>query len=256
MVRMMLLAVTLSLGSHVHETEPASGGWMLVFDEECDGSALDPAKWVVERTDLAKATHEGHGLVSTRLAENVVVSDGLCHLRTTRQERVPGFPWATASIWTRGFHQQYGYFEARIRYGRASGLNNAFWLDASSREASGGHGAVHFEIDINEGHYPSQVNMSVHNWTNGHTQQGLSLEAKNDLSLGFHVYGLLWTEQQLTWFMDGVPIHSEASSEVRGEMKILLSTAVLPWAGQISDRLNGTSMDVDWVHAYQVVAPR
>jgi hypothetical protein len=35
-------------------------------------------------------------------------------------------------------------------------------------------------------------------------------------------------------------------------MRIILSTAVLPWAGKISDRLDGTSMDVNWVRAYQL----
>jgi len=193
------------------------------------------------------ADHGSLGLQSTRLPENVVLSGGICHLMTRKEERVRSFPWTTAAISTRNFSQQYGYFEARIRYNAASGLNNAFWLDASSPAP------VHFEIDVNEGHYPSQINMTLHNWTGTHTQIGASLTVHDDLSLDYHLYGLLWTPEQLTWLMDGKVIHAEPASQVRGKMKLLLSTAVLPWAGTASDKLDGTSMDVDWVRTYQKV---
>jgi beta-glucanase (GH16 family) len=250
MHRVLFMLALLSLATPMPGAGPPSGKWNLTFDEECDGSALDSAKWFRENTNPAYAAHGSQGLLSVRLPENITLSDGLCHLTTRSEERVRGFPWTTASMWTRSFKQQYGYFEAKIRYGGASGLNNAFWLDAASP------GPVHFEIDVNEGHYPSHVNMTLHNWTDGHSQRGSSFVAQPDLSRGFHIYGLLWTEQQLTWFMDGVPTHTEPSPEVRGEMKLLLSTAVLPWAGEIGEKLDGTSMDVDWVHAYQAVPPR
>jgi beta-glucanase (GH16 family) len=247
MYRVLIALAVLLLPAPKLGAQPPTGNWKLAFAEECSGSTVDSTKWIVESTDPANATHGSQGLLSTRLAENIVLRDGICHLTTKSEERSKGFPWTTASMWTRSFTQQYGYFEARIRYGGASGLNNAFWLDAASPKP------VHFEIDVNEGHYPSQVNMTVHNWSNGHTQRGSRFIAQDDLSHGFHVYGLLWTPQRLTWFMDGIPTHSEPSPEVRGEMKLLLSTAVLPWAGEIGDRLNGTSMDVDWVRAYQAV---
>jgi beta-glucanase (GH16 family) len=248
MRRAVLIAIAmLCFGFTLNANVPA-GRWRLTFSEECGGSTLDATKWVAARTDPASAEHGNQGLLSTRLPGNIVLSDGICHLITRKDDRVRGFPWTTALISTRDFSQEYGYFEARIRYNAASGLNNAFWLDAASPIP------VHFEIDVNEGHYPSQVNMTLHNWAGKHTQTGASFVAHDGLSLEYHLYGLLWTPEQLTWFMDGKAIHTEPASQVRGKMRILVSTAVLPWAGTVSDTLDGTSMDIDWVHVYQNVA--
>jgi beta-glucanase (GH16 family) len=221
------------------------GKWTLTFAEECSGERLDRAKWDVDDTKPGSAVHGAQGLVSTRSAENIGMSDGVCHLTAKENGTERGFPWTTAGMSTRTFHQEYGYFEARVRYGGASGLNNAFWLDAATPLKP------HYEIDINEGHFPNEVNMTVHSWTGPHTQRGSTFAAPERLSDGFHVYGLLWTPQRLTWFMDGRAIHSELAAGVRGQMKILLSTAVLPWAGGANERLNGVSMDIDWVRVYR-----
>ena len=225
---------------------PPRGRWQMTFDEECGGNMIDANKWILDRTAPVNAPHDIHGLLSTRQPENLVIKNGICHFVAREKERIKGFPWTTACMKSKTFHQEFGYFEARMRYGAASGLNNAFWLDAVTPIP------VHYEIDINEGHYPSQVNMTVHNWTAGNITRQAKLVVPGKLSEAFHIYGLLWTPDQLVWFMDGKEIHSESATDVRGQMRVLLSTAVLPWAGAVvGSELDGTSMDVDWVHIYR-----
>jgi len=236
----LLFSVVLSL-----QAAPPRGVWKMTFDEEFSGNMIDTNKWNVDNSALASVTPGDQGLLSTRLPDNLVIHNGICHFVVKKQETVKGFPWSTAGIKTRAFHQEYGYFEARIRYGSASGLNNAFWLDAFTPHP------VHYEIDINEGHYPNLINMTVHNWTDGHTSHGSKLVAHDQLMDAFHIYGLLWTPSQLAWFMDGKIIHIEPATDVRGQMRVLFSTAVLPWAGKADSDLAGTSMDVDWVRVYQ-----
>ena len=70
-----------------------------------------------------------------------------------------GQDWTAGSIWTRQAFQ-YGYFECRYKYGGAEGLNNSFWLMPTTKVPAG---QKHFEIDINEGHYPNRLNTNIHN---------------------------------------------------------------------------------------------
>ncbi len=57
--------------------------------------------------------------------------------------------------WGGHFAQAYGYWEARMRYAGAPGLNNAFWTRPPGKDSD-------FEIDFNEGHWPNAVNISLH----------------------------------------------------------------------------------------------
>ncbi|MEM8945897.1 MAG: family 16 glycosylhydrolase [Planctomycetota bacterium] len=101
----------------------------------------------------------GHILCS-RWRENAVVKNGILHL-VNRKESRGGQEWTSGSIWTKKKFK-YGYFECRYRYAEATGTNNSFWLMTHGTEPSVGK---KFEIDINEGHYPNEVNTNIHNWT-------------------------------------------------------------------------------------------
>lgn len=229
---------------------PPGTGWTLTFSEECDSDGLDGEKWA----------SENHGdyehIASSRWRENVEFRDGVCAL-VTRRERRGGREWTTASIWTHQFAQQYGYFEARYRYAGAPGLNNAFWLmtDGDSEDP------IHFEIDINEGHFPNRVHTSLHNhagehWSKGKLWRGLPPGV--DLSAGFHTYGLEWTENELVWYFDGTEIRRLEHQICRLPAQIRLSTAVFAhdWAGKATAALDGKSMDVDYVRVYRRVDQR
>ena len=109
-----------------------------------------------------------------------------------------------------------------------------------------------FEIDINEGHDPSQVNMNVHQWAGTHWMDPLPWTAPMDLSKDFHVYGFEWNERQLTWYFDGKVIRQRNSDFQNSKVAVLLCTAVLKWAGEITDALDGASMEIDYVRVYQL----
>ena len=72
-----------------------------------------------------------------------------------------------------------------------------------------------------------------------------------DLSREFHVYGLEWTEKELVFFYDGKELRREPNAFCHGAAPVLLSSAVIKWAGAVTDKIDGTSMDVDWVHVYR-----
>lgn len=236
-------SITAELAARDEGVEPVSGppadsgDWELAFEDEFTGTALDPAVWKV---------HDGEtwgALLSTRWKENCVVEDGLLRL-VTRKESRGGKDWTSGFVATKSFRQAYGYWEARYRYAAAPGLNNAFWTNPFPKDKSTG-----FEIDVNEGHWPNTVNMSLH-------QAGLPSLSKAwrprlDLGRDFHTYAVLWGEEEIVFFFDGKEVDRKPNTKASLPGPVMFSTAVFRWAGPITDALDGKSMDVDWVRIWR-----
>ncbi len=234
----VLLALTLV--APLLAEPPARGKWQLTFSDEFDGNALDSKRWEPES---GSPTH----ILSSRWPENIVVKDGLCRLVTKKESR-GGKEWTSAHFWTRTFRQKYGYYEARYRYNSTTGLNNAFWLMTRANEATP---TLKFELDINEGHTPSEINMNIHQWAGTHSAKSEKFISTLDLSRDFHVYGFEWSEKELIWYLDGREIRRAKNEIAHGEVPVIFSTAVMKWAGEITDKLDGSSMDVDYVRVYR-----
>ncbi len=221
--------------------------WELTFSDDFNGDRLDTNVWM-----SAQGQTWGQ-LQSIRYPENIAVTNGLLRL-VTRKEKRGGKEWTSAMISTRHFAQRYGYWESRYRYAAATGLNQAFWMNPGSkakRKSFENDVALDasFEIDVNEGHYPADVNATLH-------QGGLPSNSKRygteyDLSADFHIYAAEWNEREVIYFFDGQEIHRVPNAKAHMEVPVIYATAVLPWAGPITDALDGKSMDVDWVRVYQ-----
>lgn len=237
-------------------TRPTSrlppGKWDLVFRDEFDGTTADLDKhWAFQNGP------SGHILCS-RWRENAVVADGVLRLLAKKQTRA-GQHWTAASMWTRCTFQ-YGYFECRYRYAAATGTNNSFWMmtrDGAEAKAKGIRDIRQvpgrFEIDINEGHVPDEINTNIHNWTGKHWAKSKRVRQEGlDLSKAFHVYGLAWSEKELVWYFDGREIRREPNTICRKPAPVWLSLAIMKWAGPVTDAIDGTSMDVDYVRVYRL----
>jgi beta-glucanase (GH16 family) len=66
----------------------------------------------------------------------------------------------------------------------------------------------------------------------------------------FHTYGLEWNEHEIVFYFDDQEIRREKNEFCYSEVPIWLSLAVIPWAGQVTDAIDGTRMQVDWVRYY------
>lgn len=231
------LAASDGESSAVSGPPAGSDQWEIAFEEEFTGPILDPAVWKV---------HDGEtwgALLSTRWKENCVVENGLLRL-VTRKESRGGKEWTSGFVATANFRQAYGYWEARYRYAAAPGLNNAFWTNPFPQDKATG-----FEIDINEGHWPNTVNMSLHQA--GHPSLSKAWRPRCDLGRGFHTYGVHWDENDITYYWDGREVDRKPNTMARLPGPVIFSTAVFRWAGPITDTLDGKSMDVDWVRIWR-----
>ncbi len=195
----------------------------------------------------------GHILCS-RWRENAAVANGMLRL-INRKEQRGGQDWTSGSL-TSKEKFLYGYFECRYRYAAAEGTNNSFWLMTVDEPKRG----KRFEIDINEGHYPNEVNTNIHNWSdvkvvNGkRTHPSSSRKVKpGDVNLArdFHTYGLEWTGDELVFYLDGREIRREKNEFCHSPAPVWLSLAIIPWAGKVTDAIDGTFMEVDYVRIYR-----
>jgi hypothetical protein len=98
----------------------------------------------------------------------------------------------------KGFSQQYGYFEMKANLPDGPGEWPAFWL------ASLPTSAMPAEIDIMEEHgiTPASYGVTLHDWANGgRTLAETSVTVANQ-TVGFHVYGMLWTASTMSFYFD------------------------------------------------------
>ncbi|HTL84216.1 MAG TPA: glycoside hydrolase family 16 protein, partial [Acidimicrobiia bacterium] len=191
------------------DTIPASKQWQLRLDDQFDGTRLDPAHWVscywwAGSTCTNEANHE----LEAYTPSNVVVSNGELHL-VARHEPASwnGKPFSYTSGMISGSTEhktmvpfQYGYVEARARVPAGSGLWSALWMLPTSHEDAP-------EIDIFEvvGETPSLDYQAVHvPVPNNPTHAVRHTSRAHALSTQWHVFGLLWQPDKLTWYVDGV----------------------------------------------------
>ncbi len=172
--------------------------------------------------------------------------------------------WTSARL--RGINKQewtYGYMEAKIKLPAGNGVWPAFWMMPTdsvydSWPRSG-------EIDIME-YSPGTVGV---NQVYGTVHFGESIAAHAYPSIGkkeiptatseFHRYGVEWTDDSISWFVDGVPVGIPYRKT--GDWKVwpfdqdfhfILNVAMGGnLGGSISPSLTQAIMEVDYVRVYR-----
>lgn len=214
--------------------------WELVWADEFN---YENSK--LERNWISQNGPSSHILCS-RWRENVVVSDGTLKLINKKQAR-GGQKWTSGSIWTVQTFE-YGYFECRYKYAAAKATNNSFWLMRAN--SSDGSNSGNFEIDINEGKYPNILSTNTHDKEGNQNHQQFSFR-NIDFSLEYHIFGLAWSEQEIIYYLDGKEIRRIKNDYCFGAVPIRLSLAIITWDGLVTDVIDGTQMEVDYVRVYK-----
>ncbi|TAE78634.1 MAG: glycosyl hydrolase family protein [Verrucomicrobia bacterium] len=180
--RPLILAAFLAHALQAAPPAPGSllpGGaaaWKLAWSEEFDGpDAKLEERW---QSQNSGSTH----ILSSRWRENAVVSNGTLKLLNKKEKR-GGNDWTSGNIWTRKKFQ-YGYFECRYRYAAAEATNNSFWIMPTDKAPPG---KKHFEIDINEGHFPNEINTNIHNHSDHFQKNGRWTHPTSSKSFAFGV---------------------------------------------------------------------
>jgi hypothetical protein len=73
----------------------------------------------------------------------------------------------------------------------------------------------------------------------------------SDFSKDFHIFGLEWDKDEIVFYLDRKEIRREKNTFCLTSAPILLSLAIIAWAGEVTDKIDGTYMEVDYVRVYQ-----
>ncbi|RZA02024.1 MAG: glycoside hydrolase family 16 protein, partial [Proteobacteria bacterium] len=159
------------------------------------------------------------------------------------------------------YTQTYGFFEMKAKLPGGNGWWPAFWLMPQNRQWS-------YEIDImevltgNNGNDrtntgPNSVHLGLL-WNNGRGNIGKWYKNPAlDVTTGFHTYGLLWKPESLTYYVDGIAVHSVKKSEGAAipqiPMYMIANLGVGgSWGGFPDEKTDfSQTMEIEYIRAYQ-----
>ncbi len=253
----------------------------LVWQDEFDGTILDPAKW--------ETPHQDRQGASRWRGRNVSLTNGILTMKVVKTDD-PVFRYESACIRTsKGytpdkylFSYTYGYLEARLRLPKhiRSDYWEGFWLLAGDVVAGKNTDTrIGTEIDIFETFDIWKLGQMSHNlhWGGygkdhnaGGKHTGPHLELLNDQ---FHTFGFYWDETKYIYTIDGVTILetdalglggtkgkdgtplAKSQGTCRNPAYIKISVEAAPWCGPTGNWENilpaEDSILVDYVRVYQ-----
>jgi hypothetical protein len=219
----------------------------------------DPAELQADWTPISDDNAWG-GYKSCRRPGNAVVSAAGLHLKTLVATDCHN-KWSTGSLLSKAKYR-YGFFEATMKIADIKGMNNAFWMNTDDQPATGDY----FEIDVSEVQYPNYDHLGLQQYPARatkagvskvpHTGMGWGAKFVDDLSSGFHDYGLLWTPTEMVFAIDGEPVAAVVTNNSVNSPATILFSSALIYDG-IPDHPEGHDMAVQSVRvfAYRPVTP-
>ncbi|TBW27109.1 family 16 glycosylhydrolase [Gramella sp. KN1008] len=227
-----------------------------VWSDEFEGDALDTDKWNYAIGNGENGWGNGEAQYYTDAEDNVKVQDG--HLIiTAKREAESGFDFTSARITTKDKYEfTYGRVEVRAKLAEGQGTWPAIWMlgEGWPEESWPGVG----EMDIMEfvGNDPDRISSAIHYTGNsgGDAIVG-EVTGVDDVTSEFHVYEVEWTEDKITFFMDGVnhlEFDNSDATPFNDDFYLLLNVAMGgSLGGTIADDFQESSMEVDYIRVFQ-----
>ena len=190
-------------GEVVHKS--TGGTWTCTFNDEFNGTYLNPAWWTVVNTAQISA----RGGQECNTSKNVREAGG--YLQITALRTAPDTPcgryttdYSSGMLMTLGhFSQTYGRFEIRAKFPAGSGFQPAFWM--LPEDPKSGPAYEYGEIDVVEAysHIPSRVAPHLHFvGTPGTPGRGVRCSIPTSQT-AYHTYAVEWTPSLMTFIYDG-----------------------------------------------------
>jgi beta-glucanase (GH16 family) len=245
-----------------YSTATSYPGYTLVWSEEFDGTTLSMSDWNYEIGTGSGGW--GNNEKQYYRQENSFVSDGLFIIEA-KNETFNNSQYTSTRVTTQGKQSfTYGRIDVRAALPYGKGMWPAIWMLGNSVSTEGWPKCG--EIDIMEmvGGNVSGGDNTVHgtvHWDNNGTKADYS--GSNKLSEGifaqeFHVFSIIWDEQQIRWFRDDIQFHSiditpAALSEFHEPFFFILNVAVGGnWPGNPDANTKfPQAMAVDYIRVFQ-----
>ncbi len=242
--------------------EESADGWKLTWSDEFNQTGLpDTSKW---NYDVG-----GHGWGNNELqfytnhrSENARVENGNLIIEAIK-EPWQGSNYTSARLISKGKGDwQYGKIEVKAKLPSGRGTWPAIWMLGSTTPLNwpdDGEIDIMEHVGFNQGYIHGTVHCKKYNHIMG-TQKTDTLYLA-DCSTAFHVYGVEWSKDSVTTFIDGAPFFRFANEHsgydawpFDNKMHLLLNIAVGGnWGGAkgVDEGIWPQKMEIDYVRVYQ-----
>jgi len=207
--------------------------YTLSFFDEFDTEGLNAEKW---RNRYSEGHTYGAGIAPHQSVSQI--GDGYLRL-ITRHESDQFLTGMVRSV----PQFKYGYFEARILFQKLQGHHGAFWLQSETYgQVTGNPAQSGAEIDIIEFFgaerqlTDAKQNVYYDPYISGQKQPGAEFDVfyrsnhdEIELNDAFHIFGLLWTEAEYVFYIDGVETWRTNTGLSQVEEYIVLSLTTSEW---------------------------
>lgn len=170
---------------------------------------------------------------------------------TADLQALNGYKYTSGVLTTaNSFSQQYGYFEMRAELPTTQGAWPAFWLLPKD-------GSWPPEIDVMESIGANKTYSTTHTAQTGAHEQTQFATTLTDVTNTYHTYGVLWTPQTLTYYVDGQAIGTQATpADLNKPAYLLLNLAIGgTWPGDPNADFTSAQYKIDYVRAYALADP-
>jgi beta-glucanase (GH16 family) len=239
---------------------PVAGSWHVAFDQTFSSTSLDASVWSTcfPRFPSDGCTNFGNNELEWYTPSQVQVSDGVLHL-VAQREATPGltklgqqtsYSWRSGLVTTAAsFPFTYGYVQVRAKFPTAMGMWPALWLLPAN-------GSWPPEIDMIEAN-PMRDGKQLHMYV---LHRDLSdPPAQRDQVLtsassdGWNTYAILWTPNEIIWYVNGVEKFHATGGVPNQPMYLLANLAIAGVAGYTPDASTPAldTMDIQHVEVWQ-----
>lgn len=234
----------------------------LVWSDEFDGPTINTNNWKFDTGQNGWGNNELENYTNGDNAE-IVDSNLVITARKVNENTAPG-SYTSSRLVSFGKQEfMYGRFEIRAKLPEGVGIWPAIWMLGSNYSSAGWPACG--EIDIMEyvGFEPNTVYSTAHTTAgSGANGSGSSMNlptAEED----FHIYGLLWTEEKLVFYVDtpdnivhtyNPSVKTEANWPFNQKAFFILNIAVGGnWGGAqgVDNSIFPQTMKIDYVRVYQ-----
>jgi beta-glucanase (GH16 family) len=239
----------------------ANDNWNIVWDDEFNGPAINPAIWTFETGNNGGWGNSELEYYTGR-TNNAYVSNGVLHI-VARQESTNGFSYTSARMKTQGLYATptYGRFEWRAKLPAGVGMWPALWMMGTNFPSVGWPTCGEIDVVENNGSNPAFVQGSLH--SNGGDPTAIYNFTGGGSVTNFHTYLLDCEPNSIKWVVDGQLYETQSSqAPFNAPFFFLMNLAVggqyvgYPTVSQINaGTVFPAEMQVDYVRIYQQTAP-
>jgi len=253
---------------HLIHAAPPGPGWLLVLEDDFNGTALNTTLWTKGWSWYKNGVPQPPVQVKASDPDcyfdesNVYIQNGNLVILNERRlnhgyNYTSGVVNSIASNKSQGFESLYGYFEARIwgSPGGIEGMCPAFWLPNTLNNGDDGNS----EIDIMEVPGGKCCGLGAAVWFTVHNKSQSDYSSYMNVTVGYwgttyHVYGALWEPDRLCFYVDDMEQFCTRKIIPTTPSYMVLDNEIGlggdKWAGNPDNTTFPQLMHVDWVRVW------